>query len=226
MIAHLVARTHGGRRLILPLLAALALLITGCGASGVSTGRSAATATPSPTPAPKVLYQADWTKDASQWKLAPGWTMTATGLSNGGTSKTSVYIPYAPTVSSYTIEMEVQVNAVLGPVACGNEFGVQAQTEAGAAVYFAVVACVEHNLHTFAEIYSATDTSEFHTNDYTPGRNPRQYTITVDNSYVTYAMNGAEVGTIKCAQPTSPARLLLLNTGLQTEIQRITITTP
>lgn len=212
--------------LMLTLCATLTLAVAGCDAGTASVKRPTATATPSPTPTPKTLYQSDWTKDASQWKLAPGWKMTSSGLSNDGTSKTSVYIPYTPTVSSYTIEMVVQVNNVLGPVACGNEFGLQAQTEAGATVYFAVVNCVEHNLHTFAEIYSATDSSQFHTNDYTPGRNPRTYTINVDGPYVTYSMNGAEVGTVKCDLPTTPNHLLLLNTGLQTEIQRIIITTP
>ncbi|HEU0028296.1 MAG TPA: hypothetical protein VFQ25_14380 [Ktedonobacterales bacterium] len=225
-MVNLKTRVRRGHMLILPLVAALALLITGCDAGAASTSHPAATATPSPTSVPKILYQADWTKDASQWKLAPGWKMTTTGLSNGGTSKTSVYIPYTPSVSSYTIEMDVQVNTVVGPIACGNEFGLQAQTVAGDAVYFALVACVEHNLHTFAEVYSATDTAQFHTNDYTPGRSTRTYTINVDGPWVTYSMNGAEVGTIKCARPTTPDRLLLLNSGLRTEIQRITITTP
>ncbi len=64
-----------GRMLILPLFVALALLVAGCDAGVSSVSRPTATATPSPTPTPKVLYQANWGSDASQWSLAPGWRL-------------------------------------------------------------------------------------------------------------------------------------------------------
>lgn len=214
---------------MMSLCALLALAIAGCDAGATSVSHPTATTTPAPTATPKILYQADWAGGASQWSLAQGWQLTPTGLSNSGNGSataTSVYIPYTPTASSYTIEMVIQLNNVLGAVACGNELGLEAQTPAGEPIYYATVTCVERNFHTFAEIYSATDTSQFHTNDYTPGRTPRVYDVIVDGSYATYVINGAEVGTVKCDRPTAPIRLLLLNVGLQTEIQRITITTP
>lgn len=224
----LMASVRGGRRLVLPLVAALALLITGCGASGVSANRPAATAPPSPTPAPKVLYQADWTgSGVSQWKLAPGWQITSTGLNNtGAVGGASVYIPYTPTTSAYTVEIVMQLEAVVGKSACSNSFGLEGQTETSAPVYFATVTCMDQQWHGFANIYSATDSSQFHTYDYTPGRSSRTYTVNVDGPYVTYLLNGAQLGTVKCDLPTAPSRLLLLNSGLQTEYQRITITTP
>lgn len=220
------ANERGGRMLTLPLVALVSLLIAGCGAGNASVSHPSATATPSPTPIPKVLYQADWTGGASQWRLASGWKVTSTGLSNSGTTTTTVYIPYTPTISHYTIEIVLQLNDVVGQSACGNEYGLQAQTEAGEAVYNAVIACVDHQFHGWSEIYSATDSHTMSTYDFTPGRSPHSYTIIVDGPYVSYLLNGAELGTVKCDLPTTPNRLLLLNTGLQTEIQRITITTP
>jgi hypothetical protein len=212
--------------LIPALCALLALTLAGCATGSPTANHPGATATPPATATPKILYQADWSGSASQWSLAPGWRLSPTGLANDGSSATSVYLPYTPSASSYTIEMVIQLNAVLGPVACGNEFGLEALTAAGATVYFAGITCVEHNFHTFADLYSETDAGQFRTSDYTPGRNPRVYDVVVDGAYVTYVMNGAELGAIKCDLPTAPNRLLLLNTGLQTEIQRITITTP
>jgi hypothetical protein len=220
------ANMRGGHMLILPLVALLSLLIAGCGAGGASVSRPTATATPSPTPTPRVLYQADWTGGASQWKLAPGWKATSTGLSNSGTATSSVYIPYTPSASRYTIEIVLQVNAVIGASACGNAYGVQAQTANGDAVYYAVIACMDRQFHGESEIYSATDIKQFSTYDFTPGRSPHSYTIIVDGPYVTYLLNGAELGTVKCDRPTAPNRLLLLNTNLETLIQSITITTP
>ena len=215
-----------GRMLILPLFVALALLVAGCDAGVSSVSRPTATATPSPTPTPRVLYQANWSSDASQWSLAPGWRLSASGISNSGSSVTSIMIPYTPTVTDYTIKIALKVNAVRGPVACGNEFGLKSETPEGKTVYYAVIACIEHNLHSFAEVYSATDTSEFHTNDYTPGTNSRTYSVSVQGQYVSYQLNDAFVGTVKCGLPTSPIRLALLNTGMDTEILGITITTP
>lgn len=224
-MVNLMTRTRG-HMLFLPLFVALALLVAGCDAGVSSVSRPTATATPSPTPAPKVLYQTNWQSDASAWSLEPGWRLTASGIANSGSSKTSIVVPYTPTATNYTIAIVLKVNAILGSVACGNEFGLKGETTTGQTVYFAVVTCIEHNFHSFAEIYSATDTSEFHTNDYTPGTTSRTYYVTVEGQYVTYMLNGALVGTVKCDMPTAPNRLVLLNTGMDTEIQSITITTP
>lgn len=224
MIANLMDRMRGGRILILPLVATLALLIAGCGGA-VSAGAPAATATPSPTPTPKVLYQADWTNDASQWKLAPGWRVTPDGLATDGAHSTSVYIPYTPAASNYTVEMVATVSDIR-PSQCGDEFGMQGKTAAGDTVYFAGIVCIDNQLHGWSEIYSATDTKQFSTQDYTTSRGPRTYTVNVDGPYVTYILNGGELGTVKCNRPTAPNRLLLLNIGVKMVIQRITITTP
>ena len=222
---NLTNRTRG-RMLIFPLFATLALLVAGCDAGSPTVSRPAATATPSLTPTPKVLYQANWKSDASQWSLAPGWSLTPTGIANSGATMTSIIIPYTPTATSYTVEMVIQVNAVVGPSACGNRFGLEGQTPAGAPIYDAVISCMERNFHSFAHLYAATNTRQFATYDFTPGTSSRTYDVIVDGQYVSYVMNGSFLGTVECDLPTSPSRLMLLNSGLKTEIQRITITTP
>ena len=223
-----IRMTHTrGRMLILPLLVALALFVAGCDAGAPSASRPSATSTLSPTPVPRILYQSKWSSDASKWNLTPGWSLSSSGLSNDGYSTGPLVIPYTPTVTDYTISIALSVNAVRGDLqACGNEYGLEGETPAGKAVYFAAITCIEHNLHTFAEFYSATNSQEFYTNDYTPSLGFRTYIITVRGEYVTYQINSSFVGTITCDLPTSPNRLVLLNTNMATEIADITITTP
>ncbi len=216
-----------GPLLTLSIFLALSLSIAGCDAGSASVSRPAATATPSPTPIPRVIYQTDWSRDASQWTLAPGWRLSSSGLSNDGAGAEPLVIPYTPTVTNYTVAIALKVNAIRGgPQACGNQYGLKGETRAGKAVYFASITCIERNFHSFAELYSATNTAEFSTNDYTPGTSARTYYITVEGQYVSYQINTAFVGTVKCDLPTSPGRLVLINANMATEIQSITITTP
>jgi hypothetical protein len=217
-----------GRMLILPLfVVALALLVVGCDSGASSVNRPTATATPSPTPVPRILYQSNWSSDASQWHLTPGWKLSSSGLSNSGYTTSPLMIPYTPTVTDYTISIALKVNAVRGNLqACGNEYGLEGETPEGKAVYYAAITCIQHNLHTFADIISATNPNEFDTNDYTPSLGFRSYIIVVRGEYVTYQVNTAFVGAINCDLPTSPSRLALINTNMDTTIQSITITTP
>lgn len=216
-----------GPMLIFSLFALLALFVAGCDAGSASVNHPTATATPSPTPVPRVLYQANWSADASKWSLAPGWTLSSTGLSNDGAGTAPLVIPYSPTVKDYTVKITLKINAIRGgPAACGNEYGLEGETPAGKSVYYAAITCIQHNFHSFADLYSATNTAEFYTNDYTPSVNSRTYYITVQGQSVSYQINTAFVGTVQCDLPTSPNRLVLLNTNMATEIADITITTP
>ncbi len=227
--AHMVKQMIRARGpvLILSLLTLLALFVAGCDAGNASVKQPASTATPSPTPVPRVLYQANWSADASKWTLASGWSLSSAGLSNSGYTTTSLVIPYTPTMKDYTIAIALKVNVIRGgPQACGNEYGLEGETPEGKAIYFAAITCIQHNFHSFAELYSATDTSQFRTNDYTPSTNSRTYTITVQGESVSYQINDAYVGTVNCDLPTAPSRLVLLNANMDTAIQSITITTP
>lgn len=118
--------------LVLSLALALAALLAGCATGAPSASRpAAATATPAPTATPRVLYQVDWTRDARQWTLPAGWRITTDGLANSGHSATRVTIPYTPAVKNYTVQLTLKVNAVVGPSACGNAFGLEGQTAGG-----------------------------------------------------------------------------------------------
>ncbi len=216
-----------GPMLVFSLLTLLALFVAGCDAGNASVKQPAVTVTPSPTPAPRILYQANWSADASKWNLAPGWSLSSSGLSNNGLGTASLVIPYTPTAKNYTIAIALKVNAIRGgPQACGNEYGLEGETTEGKAIYFAAITCIQHNFHSFAELYPATDTSQFDTNDYTPSTNSRTYIITVQGESVSYQINDAFVGTVNCDLPTAPSRLVLLNANMDTAIQSITITTP
>jgi hypothetical protein len=215
-------RTHP-LALALSLALGLAALLAGCAPSA---DHRASTLPPAPTATPQVLYQADWTRDAGQWALPAGWRITADGLANSGHSATRVIIPYSPTVKNYTIELTLKVNAVVGASACGNAFGLEGQTAAGAAVYDATVSCIDRQYHGFSYIYCSNADGGMSTYDYATGVSPRVYDINVADQYVSYTLSGAFLGTSHCDLPTAPAKLVLLNTGMDTVIRRITITTP
>ena len=210
----------------LALILGVAALLAACATGAPRASQPTATATPAPTTPPHILYQADWAHGASQWTLPAGWRISADGLANGGHSATQVTIPYTPSVQDYTIEIVLKVNAVVGAAACGNAFGLEGQTPGGAAVYDATVSCIDHQYHGFSYIYCSNADGGSSTYDYATGVSPRVYEINVAGQNVSYTLSGAFLGTSRCALPTAPARLVLLNTGMDTIIQRITITTP
>jgi hypothetical protein len=203
----------------------LASLLVACG--GVSgANHPAALTTPAPTATSRILYQTDWTNGASDWKLPKGWTITPDGLNNNGHNATSAIIPYTPTVANYSIEIVMQVNAVVGPSACGNVFGLESRTTSNAIVYDALISCITPQYHGFAEIYASNSDGGGATYDYTTGTSSRVYDINIEGQYVSYTYSGSFLGMVHCKQPTSPNQLELVNAGVATTITRITITTP
>jgi hypothetical protein len=205
--------------------ASLATLLAACGAAPKA-NKPHATTIPIATVASRVLYQADWKNGASAWRLASGWRITSNGLANDGLGAAPVDIPYRPTVADYTVTITLQVNAVVGKNVCGNTFGLEGHTLAGAIVYDAAILCVTPQLHAFANINSSNADGGFHSYDYTTGYESRVYVIKVQGQDVTYIYSGAFLGTVHCNQPTSPNILRLLNAGMDTITQSITITTP
>lgn len=214
-----------GRALIVATLSLFAALLAGCGAAATA-DRPAATATPAPTAVPKVLYQADFAQGASQWKMQDGWKITAAGLANSGHTTTRMVIPYTPTATNYTITMTLKVNAVVGPNACGNEFGLEARTPGGDPIWDSVIACIDQRYHGESEMYCSNVDGGMGTWDYATGVNARTYIIQVQGQLVSYSPSGQNLGSSQCERPTSPATLTLLNAGMDTIIQSITITTP
>ncbi|HEX9037755.1 MAG TPA: hypothetical protein VF808_12290 [Ktedonobacterales bacterium] len=210
-------------RAILPALVVVAL--AGC-AAATTANHPSATMTPAPTVTPRTLYQANWKSGAGQWNLPTGWRLTPDGLTNGGHSLTKAEIPFTPAVANYTITITLQVNAVVGPSACGNAFGLEGQTASGAPVYDALISCIDHGYHGFSYVYCSNADGGMNTYDYTTGVSSRTYVINVEGQYVSYMPSGSFLGTSHCSLPTSPVKLTLVNTGMDTIIQDITITTP
>jgi hypothetical protein len=207
-------------------LALSAALLTGCAAGSTTANNLSASRTPAPTATPQVLYQADFSGRASTWNVADGWRLTSGGLANSGHSTTTMVIPYTPAVANYTITMTIKVNAVVGPSACGNEFGLEGQTPGGEHVWDAVIACIDSRYHGESEMYCSNVDGGMGTWDYATGVSPRTYVVNVVGQYVSYSPSGQDLGTSHCALPTSPLKLVLLNSGVDTIIQSITITTP
>lgn len=217
--------TWRDRALIVAALGLFAALLAGCG-SAATVSRPAATATPAPTAAPQVLYQVDFAHGGSAWKLPAGWKLTPDGLANSGHSTAPLMIPYTPTATNYTITITLKVNAVVGPNACGNEFGLEGWTPDGAKVYDAVIACIDQRYHGESELYCSNLDGGMGTWDYATSTGSRDYVINVAGQNVSYSPSGQDLGTSHCALPTSPAKLMLLNSGVDTIIQGVTITTP
>ena len=214
-----------GHALVLALLSLGAALLAGCGGAS-SAGIAAATATPAPTATPRTLYQADFAHSAGQWQVTDGWKVTADGLANNGHSATPMVIPYTPTAVNYTITITLTVNAVVGANACGNEFGLEGRTASGEHIWDAVIVCIDNRYHGESEIYCSNADGGMGTYDYSTGVSSRMYVVQVEGQYVSYSPSGQDLGTSQCALPTSPAKLTLLNSGVATLIQSITITTP
>ena len=210
------------------LLLSLALLapLAGCALGAPSASHPTATLPPAPTPTPRTLYQADWSSDASQWTVPAGWRITASGLANSGDSNTPITIPYTPQGSSYSVQFVMQIHKVVGASACNNVYGLKGLASSGDAVFTAGVNCVDSQYHGSAEVFSTASTGNFDTYDYTPGTSSRTYTVAVDGEYVSFFLNDSFLGTVQCVAPTAPVRLTFYSSGLDMEIQRVTITTP
>lgn len=205
---------------------ALAALLAGCAIGSPSASHPTPTQTPAPTATPKVVYQADWTGGASQWTLPAGWRITPSGLANSGASDTPITIPYTPATMSYSVQFVMQIHKVVGASACNNVYGLKGLTSSGDAVFTAGVNCVDQQYHGSAEVFSTSSTGNFDTYDYTPGTSSRIYTVAVDGEYVSFYLNDSFLGTVKCVEPTAPLHLVLYSSGLDMEIQQVTITTP
>ncbi|HEX8729489.1 MAG TPA: hypothetical protein VF739_12745 [Ktedonobacterales bacterium] len=211
------------------LLAALAL--AGC-APAASSAKPTPTPPPTATPAPRVLYQADFTHRASEWKLPPHWSITQGGLENDGQSSAVIElpIPYQVTAPNYTLSMQILTLAANGP-GVSNKYAFVGKSLAGKLLYTAALNDLQRSLHSYALIYPANpDTSNKNnvgTYDFTPGRQTRPYQVQVEGSFVSFSAGGSLVGTpVKCLDQLAPVQLVFIDQGVQLVIQSVTITTP
>ncbi|HET9111292.1 MAG TPA: hypothetical protein VFN78_10745 [Ktedonobacterales bacterium] len=228
-------RQDGARRPFAGLtLAALAvaLALVGCAPAATSGGKSAATPAPTATSAPKILYQADFTNRASEWKLPPHWSIVNGALQNDGRSSAVIElpIPYQVTTPNYTLSMQILTLAANGP-GVNDEYGFLGKSLSGKLLYTAALTEVEHTLHSYALVYPANpDTSNnnnFGTYDFTPGRQTRPYQVQVEGPFISFLAGGSLIGTpVKSADQLAPVQLVFVDQSMQLVIQSVMITTP
>jgi hypothetical protein len=209
----------------------VALALAGC-APAASSAKPTPTPSPTATPAPRVLYQADFTSRASEWKLPAHWSIVNGALQNDGTSSavSELPIPYQVTVPNYTLSMQILTLAANGKNV-SDEYGFLGKSPSGKLLYTAALTQVEPTLHSYAVCYPANpDTSNnnnFGTYDFTPGRQSRPYQVQVEGQFVSFVAGGSLVGTpVKSLDQLSPAQLVFVDQNMQLVIQGLTITTP
>jgi hypothetical protein len=211
-----------------------ALTLASCApatASAKPTPTSAPTALPTATPAPKVLYQADFTNRASEWKLPAHWSIVNGALQNDGQGADVIElpIPYQVTTQNYTLTMQILTLAADGP-GVNNKYAFVGRSPSGKLLYTAALNDVERSLHSYALIYPANpDASNAHNigyYDFTPGRQTRVYQVQVAGQFVSFIAGDGRIGSVKSLDQLSPAQLVFVDKSMQLVIQSLTITTP
>ncbi len=218
---------------VLAPLALLALLASACATpmtSGQAIPTSTATALPTATPAPRVLYTADWSHGANGWTLPPHWSIQGGQLVNDGQGDDAIPIPFSPTESRYTVEMQAQVEGYTCSPNC-NEYGFAADGIDGTHLYVAEIDEIGLNPphHGFSMLTTPhpQDTSRaIATQDFIPGVNVRSYRVSVDGNSAFYAISESGVGAIEVAVPLSPVHLSITDQHVQLIVSSLTITTP
>jgi hypothetical protein len=211
------------------LMASLAL--AGC-APATASAKPTPTLSPTKTHTPRVLYQADFTSRASEWKLPPHWSIVNGALRNDGQGPDLIElpIPYQVTVPNYTLTMQILILAADGP-GVSDKYAFVGKGPSGKLLYTAALNDVERSLHSYALIYPANpDASNSHNvgyYDFTPGRQTRPYQVQVAGSFISFSAGGSLIGTpVKSADQLSPAQLVFVDKSMQLVIQSVTITTP
>jgi hypothetical protein len=115
---------------MLLLIGALIFSLVGCSTGATSTTQitpsatAPITATAQPTtqsvPAGTVLYKADWSQGAGNWKLGNGWKVVGKALQVDSLDDTNIIVPYQPTVLNYAIDLRFMPERVLQPGAAFN----------------------------------------------------------------------------------------------------------
>ena len=211
------------------LLAALAL--AGCAPAASST-KPTPTPSPTATPAPRVLYHADFSQRASEWKLPAHWSIVNGALANDGQSSAVIElpIPYQVTAQNYTLSMQILTLAANGP-GVSNKYAFVGRSLSGALLYTAALNDLQPSLHSYALIYPANPDTSNKNNigyyDFTPGRQTRPYQVRVEGPFVSFSAGGSLIGTpVKSLDQLAPAQLVFIDQGVQLVIQSVTITTP
>ncbi len=192
----------------------LILMFVGCapGApSGQSNVVSSATLVPAATPRPTIaavprgtmLYQADWSHGLSGWQASGGWQVMHGQLEVNAQAMAAIVIPYKLTMTSYAIEVRIQVVRLLHEN--GGYFSIFAQKVPGRDGYQAGVSDLKgtgprpNGSHPQAQVFidptSSTTAGTGMPIDYEPGWQWHTYRVEVQDNQARLLVDDVQIGT-------------------------------
>jgi hypothetical protein len=228
-IAYRVSSSRAG--VVAALLACcLAVLLAGCGSSVGIRAKPATTPTtaptPTPAPPPKVVFQADWSHGAGNWKLPPHWSIQNGALVSDGYATENVPVPYVVNATNYQVQMTARVvDVTFKQISCNTFFGILAEDDSGARQFEAQSICFGPlPYHGDSRLTGADGSGRVW--ELIVGSNARTYRVNVYGNQAVYFPGGAgSIGGITNAAPISPAHLSLEASQVKLVITRFSITT-
>ncbi|MBA2286877.1 MAG: DUF1080 domain-containing protein [Ktedonobacteraceae bacterium] len=191
----------------------LILMLAGCvpdSPSGQSNVVSPATLVPSASPRPTataiprgtVLYQADWSHGLSGWQASGGWQVMHGQLEVNSPAMASIFVPYRLTVTSYALEMRIQVVRLLHEN--GGYFSIFAQKASGRDGYQAGVSDLKgteprpNGSHPQAQVFIDPSGSTIRGTgtpiDYEPGWQWHTYRVEVQDNQARLLVDDVQIG--------------------------------
>ncbi|MDQ2903680.1 MAG: family 16 glycoside hydrolase [Ktedonobacteraceae bacterium] len=192
----------------------LMLALMGCvpaAPSGQSNVASSATLVPAASPRPTiaavprgtVLYQADWSHGLTGWQASGGWQVMHGQLEVNAPAMASIFVPYRLTVTSYAIEVHIQVVRLLHEN--GGYFSIFTQKVPGRDGYQAGVSDLKgteprpNGSHPQAQVFidptSSTTTGTGMPIDYEPGWQWHTYRVEVQDNQARLLVDDVQIGT-------------------------------
>ncbi|MDQ2717367.1 MAG: DUF1080 domain-containing protein [Chloroflexota bacterium] len=192
----------------------LVLTLASC-AQGAPSGRlnrvPSATSVPSASPqsttatipSGTVLYQADWSHGLSGWQASGGWQVIHGQLEVNSPAMASLTIPYRLTLTSYAIEVRIQVVRLLHEN--GGYFSIFTQKAPGRDGYQAGVSDLKgteprpNGSHPQAQVFmdptSSTTMGTGMPIDYEPGWQWHTYRVEVQDNQARLLVDDVQIGT-------------------------------
>jgi len=183
-------------------------------------------ATPTPPAAPTVVFQADWSHGAGDWKLPPHWSIQHGALVTDGFTQENLPVPYTVTAKNYRIVMtERMVDVTFKTTSCNNYFGIVAQDTAGSRLFAAEAACFGSlPYHGQSQLLGADGSDRVW--ELIVGGNARTYRVDVYGNQAVYFPGGSgSIGGITNAEPNSPAQLFIEASQVKLVITSVVIMT-
>lgn len=165
------------------------------------------TLTPSPTTIPEtVLYQANWSTGADNWKTSGQWKWISNGsLGSDGTSQNGGYTiiaPYKPTSSDYAIEAVIQYNNG----SYNTTFGLVARSTSGQDGYAGTVDAGSNDVY-IAHMSEDSLSDSLSKQDYNVDSSQHTYRLEVKGNSITFFIDGQQISQVTDNRYTSAGQV-------------------